>query len=59
LPHHRKIPFHLPIDVDFQAEVWRVWPIYCPQEVLLNCDFATTLQNLTTKISLYSMLKYK
>jgi actin-related protein len=21
LPHHRKIPFHLPIDVDFQAEV--------------------------------------
>ena len=33
---HPGLPVHLPADVDQQAGVWWGWPLYRPQEVLLN-----------------------
>merc|ERR1712002_1253427 len=33
---HPRFPLHLPADVDLQAGIRRVWPIHCPQKVLLS-----------------------
>merc|ERR1719188_573336 len=33
---HPCFPLHLPADVDLQAGIRRVWPIHCPQKVLLS-----------------------